>query len=272
MTLPADFQFSQNNLQDYLDCPRRFELRALRRLAWPAVQTEPVIEQEQAMQRGSHFHHMLHQAAIGIPPQVTNDPHLAAWWQNYLDFPPQGLPERRHPEFTLHAPFAGYRLIAKFDLIAIAPGQQAIIVDWKTNPRRTPRAFLARRMQTRLYRFLLVTAGHSLNANARIQPEQVQMIYWFANEPRQPETFSYSHAEHEQTGQELHALIEEICNLSQAALPFPLTANEKHCAFCPYRSLCGRGVRAGDWQDLEDDLDPEPTLQLDFEQIGEISF
>mgnify|MGYP007064289961 CR=1 FL=1 len=40
MPLPVDFQFSQNNLQDYLDCARRFELRALRRLAWPAAQSE----------------------------------------------------------------------------------------------------------------------------------------------------------------------------------------------------------------------------------------
>jgi len=34
--LPAPFTFSQSSLQDYYDCPRRFELRYLSRLIWPA--------------------------------------------------------------------------------------------------------------------------------------------------------------------------------------------------------------------------------------------
>ena len=51
MALPSDFQFSQNNLQDYIDCPRRFELRHLQRLQWPAPQTEPIIEQERHIQQ-----------------------------------------------------------------------------------------------------------------------------------------------------------------------------------------------------------------------------
>lgn len=276
MPLPVDFQFSQNNLQDYLDCARQFELRALRRLAWPAAQSEPVIEQERAIERGSRFHHMLHQAVIGIPPtnlaEQCEDPFLQLWWQNYLTHPPQDLPKQHHPEFTLHAPFAGFRLIAKFDLIAIEPGQRAVIVDWKTAPHRPARSTLARRMQTRLYRFLLVEAGASLNQNMPIHPEQVQMIYWFANEPTAPEIFSYNEAEHKQINAELHQLIQEIQSLSNSGQPFPLTTHEKHCAFCTYRSLCGRGIQAGNWQDMEDEPEAETPLQIDLEQIGEIAF
>jgi hypothetical protein len=276
MPLPVDFQFSQNNLQDYLDCARRFELRALRHLAWPAAQSEPVIEQERAIQRGSRFHHMLHQAAIGLPPEtITNqcdDAFLATWWQNYLTHPPQNLPQQRYPEFTLHAPFAGFRLIAKFDLIAIEPGQRAVIVDWKTAPRRSARSTLAGKMQTKLYRFLLVEAGASLNQGLAIQPEQVQMLYWFANEPTAPEIFSYSPAEHKQIAAELHQLIQEIQLLSNTDQPFPLTTNEKHCAFCTYRSLCGRGIRAGNWEEMEEEPEEEIPLTIDLEQIGEIAF
>ena len=39
--LPDDFHFSQGSLQDYVDCQRRFQLRYLMKLAWPAVDAEP---------------------------------------------------------------------------------------------------------------------------------------------------------------------------------------------------------------------------------------
>ena len=66
--LPPFFQFTQSNLQDYLDCPRRFELRYILRQDWPALQTEPEMEQEQHMLRGHLFHQLVHQLLIGLPP------------------------------------------------------------------------------------------------------------------------------------------------------------------------------------------------------------
>ena len=56
MTLPADFQFSQGSLQDYADCPRRFQLGYILRLAWPAVEAEPVLESERRQLQGQAFH------------------------------------------------------------------------------------------------------------------------------------------------------------------------------------------------------------------------
>ena len=47
--LPPGFQFSQRSLQDYVDCRRRFELRYLQNLAWPAVEAEPHLEQEKRL-------------------------------------------------------------------------------------------------------------------------------------------------------------------------------------------------------------------------------
>ena len=37
-TLPAQFAFSQSSLQDYADCPRRFQLRYLDKLIYPAIE------------------------------------------------------------------------------------------------------------------------------------------------------------------------------------------------------------------------------------------
>ena len=84
--------------------------------------------------------------------------------QAYLAHP-LDLPAQRYPEISVTAPFAGYRLMAKFDLVAASPGERLVLVDWKTNEGRRPRReWLAERMQTRVYRYMLVAAGQRFNA------------------------------------------------------------------------------------------------------------
>ena len=56
MPLPPDFQFSQSSLQDFETCPRRFELRYLQRLSWPAIESEPIQVAERLAQLGADFH------------------------------------------------------------------------------------------------------------------------------------------------------------------------------------------------------------------------
>ena len=48
-SLPEGFRFSQSSLQDYVDCRRRFQLRYLQNLAWPALQSEPALENERGV-------------------------------------------------------------------------------------------------------------------------------------------------------------------------------------------------------------------------------
>jgi len=71
MKIPDNFAFSQHNLQDYVDCPRRFELRYLKKLAWPAIQSEPVLAIERHMQLGERFHRMVQQHQSGLPADVV---------------------------------------------------------------------------------------------------------------------------------------------------------------------------------------------------------
>ena len=58
---------SQSSLQDYNDCPRRFELRYIQHLAYPAVESEPALENEKHQQEGEYFHRLVQQHMIGIP-------------------------------------------------------------------------------------------------------------------------------------------------------------------------------------------------------------
>ena len=278
MTLPVDFQFSQGSLQDYVDCPRRFQLRYVQRQAWPAVEVEPALENERYLQQGAAFHRLVHQHLLGVPvgrlSATVQDDDLRRWWRSYLESGPVDLPETRHPEVVLSAPLAGYRLLAQLDLVAIEPGRRAVIVDWKTSRRRPQRRWLADRLQTKVYPFLLVQAGAQLNGGQPLRPEQVGMVYWFADFPAEPERFVYEMARYEADRAYLESLIGEIVDVLGRGGDLPLTAQERRCRYCVYRSLCQRGVGAGRLDEHEDELAAEEGLDLaiDFEQIGEIEY
>lgn len=283
MALPLDFQFSQASLQDYVECPRRFQLRYLLRLEWPAPEAEPAEEHEQHMRDGEAFHRLIHQHRLGIPvdvlqPGAGNEPSssLAEWWAGYLAAPPPELPQVQYPELTLSVPLGEHRLVAKFDLVAIEPGRKAVIVDWKTSRRRSSTSFLAARLQTRVYRYVLVRAGAHLNDGAPIAPEQVRMVYWFAVDSEHPETLLYDSRQRDADGRYLAGLTSNIAASGDDG--FPKTDDLRHCHFCPYRSLCDRGVEAGQLSEegAADVDEPQPEFDweqgLDFEQIAEIAF
>lgn len=284
MSLSAPFQFSQASLQDYQDCRRRFELRYLDRLPWPAIETEPVLENERSMQKGAAFHHLVHQHQIGLPVERLSaqikDEELSDWWQRYLDSVaevtslPGDSPVRIYPEQLLAASLAGHTLLAKVDLLLVQPGERLRIVDWKTSRYRPKRSWLLERQQTRVYRFLAVEAASHLNAGLQAAPDQVEMVYWFTHTPLQPEIFPYTLEQYQADRDFLTRVFEEIA----AAGPgdFPLTPDEQRCRFCVYRSLCDRGVTAGGLDllpaPLEDLQDLGLDTSLDFDQIAEIEF
>jgi len=272
--LPETFQFSQNTLQDFVDCPRRFELKWVLMQPWPALITGQPLEFEQHMQRGSALHHLAHQAALGLDPEqlaaAIHDPVLASWWQTFRDYPPPRLPETiRQAEVTVSAPLAGHRLMAKYDLLAADPGERLVIVDWKGVHKPPSRAALARRLQTRVYRFLAVKAGTGFNTGRRPQPEQIEMVYWFAAREGQVQRFPYDAQQYAADAEYLFDLVSDIGSRQEPG--WPLTGDERRCRFCNYRSLCDREVGPGFLEDMEDDVEVE-ELDIDLEQIAEIEF
>ncbi len=265
---------SQSSLQDYVDCAQRFKLRYLDRLSYPAVETEPALENEKHQQEGEYFHRLVQQHLIGIPAEqiarFANTPNLQRWWENFQNAKDltgfenlSGL----YPEATLSAPLGKYRLLAKYDLIAIQDGKAAIY-DWKTYRKRPRNEWLAARMQTRVYRALLVQAGAHLNNGKPFEPEQIEMIYWFADFPEEPAHFPYTTAQFKRDWDLLVKLSEEVATVSS----YPLTEDRQKCAFCTYRSYCERGIRAGDIEQAEAEMEAEELFDVNFEQIGEIAF
>ena len=264
-----------------MDCPRRFQLRYLLRVAWPAAEAEPIEEQERRVQLGLAFHRMVQQQLVGIPEArlatMATDPDLERWWRNYCVYRPADvLPEdvaARYPETTLTAALADHRLVAKYDLVVVQPGVRAVILDWKTSPVRTKPIRLKARLQTRVYRYLLVRFGAHFNDRRPLEPAQVEMIYWFAEHPESPVRLPYDDKQYQADQTYLTGLIEQIKGMDDDA--FELTDDEKCCRFCPYRSYCNRGIAAGAMGEDEVDVDADDAgldLDFDFEQIAEIAF
>lgn len=277
MNLSADFAFTQGSLHDYADCARRFELRYIKRLRYPALEVNQSLEYERRMRQGSRFHKLVQQHINGTPAELLasslhDDPDLARWWENYCQGGLDDLPPKRQAEITLQTPLGGQRLVAKYDLLALEPGGAAVIVDWKTGERLPSRNALQWRLQTVVYRYVLARAGAHLYGDT-IPPERIRMDYVYVAQGAQRVSFDYSAAQLAEDEARLLAMLSEISGAIGAAADFPLTDDLRRCKFCTYRSFCDRG-EAGDLRDFEfeDEGEEDEALELDFEQIAEIEF
>jgi CRISPR/Cas system-associated exonuclease Cas4 (RecB family) len=269
-TLPIGFTFSQSSLQDYIDCPRRFQLRYIEGLKWPAVDTEPVMENEVQIREGQLFHRLVHQYFLGSPEEIltslVSSANLVRWWENFVkyDFKLDGY--TLFLEEALRAPIDSFWMLAKYDLVAVHPYGKVMIIDWKTNKKRLRDEWMAARIQTKVYLAMMVHAGDSLNGGRKVIPDMVQMMYWYPEYPAQPSFVTYDSQMQKSTWKGLQELVREIAHHEH----FPLTSDIKKCAYCPYRSYCSRGVQAGRLEELEiSEFDLDEIL---FDQVAEIEY
>ncbi len=278
MLLPEGFAFTQASLQDYVDCPRRFQLRYVVNQRWPAVEAEPLFEHELSVRRGERFHRLVERHQLGVPTSqletlLETDRTLRGWWQEYLGFAfLHGLSGGRYPELRLSADLGGARVVAALDLVVVQPGHHVYVFDWKTHA-PVPRAeWLRDRMQTTLYLWMMAEVGPALFGEW-VEPERVSMVYWFTAAPEAPLRFDYSSAWHAEGGVRLAKLVGEVLAGDQHRA-WPLTAEQRRCRHCVFRSLCARGVVAGSLTELEGDADGEQGLSLAalFEAVDEVGF
>ncbi len=265
------FTFSQSSIQDYVDCPRRFQLRYIDKMDWPAIESEPVLDNEKRLQEGKIFHRLVHQQLLGLSENnlqtLANTPNLERWWKNWIEFRSTVQFGEVMPEFTLTCPIGGHRLLAKYDLLTIKAGN-AIIYDWKTYARRPRNEWLSARWQTRVYPAMLLMAGAHLNGGKPFDPERVELVYWFSDYPLEPAKFSYSAGLFKRD----NSAIEQVIDGIASALDFPLTEDRKKCSFCVYRSYCDRGRQAAIGQNDEDGAESVVNSNVQFEQMQETEF
>lgn len=247
MLLADNFIFSQNSLQNYVDCKRRFYLKEILQLQWPVLESEPTRMQEERTALGAEFHLLCNQYFSGVPELAIREslesPEILQWWDAFIRLGLLPTPQLR-PEKAITVPFLDYRLTVHYDLLSSDQDEHYIIYDWKTNLKQPQRATLGKRMQTIIYPMVLQMFCEIKNTgNSR--PENIKMIYWYTVFPEHPIEFQYDQATYTSQKSELANLITEITRNGMD--DFYLTEKLWHCKFCQYRSYCNRGEKAGEF-------------------------
>ncbi|MFN3704759.1 MAG: PD-(D/E)XK nuclease family protein [Thermoflexales bacterium] len=270
--------FSQHSLSDFQDCPRRFYLRYVAQQAWPAPdETSGGLGQDELdyLRQGRTLHRWIERHWLNISPsnaQWERAPStLRQWWERFRQTSFDHLPPIRQPEVELVADLGGYRLYARFDLLAYDEAlESVVIVDWKTMgfPQPPSYDFWCKRMQTRVYLYVLVTAGAALFAGRAPAPERCSIWYWLANHPEAPWVrVPYTQAAYELDRRQLGELVAEIARRKDEQ-DFEQTLDQRQCARCVYRLLCQRtSSSTTDWL-LDDDL----PLPDDIASVQELEY
>ena len=293
-------QLSASSLQDFADCPRRFQLRYVLGVHWPLPVAEPVAVWETRQQMAQDFHRLAQQYLLGIPHAALDssidEPDVRRWWQAFKDYAVELRDARVLPEIGLSISFLGHRLYARYDALAIygvTEGDEKdasrpdkgrsryVILDWKTYRRRPPRSWLANRQQTSVYPLVLVQSSQLFEPSTPAEPEDIELRYWLAEDPKRPESFAYSADQYVIDLERLTGLVTEINRLlcpARKLAPdgtWPLTVDLQSCRFCSYRSLCDRGGRAGDVEDDtgsgESDLGDETILEIGALSVNQVA-
>ncbi len=247
--LPANFTFSQSNLQNYVDCKQRFYLAHIVGLDWPANQSEPVLLQEERMAFGSEFHLLCNRFFCGIPAESIRDSisnaQVLHWWESFLALGLSPGPNA-FSEKMLTTPFHAYRLTAKFDLLVREGRNKFTIYDWKTNAKRPSQLSAQNKTQTNVYPVALWSFQKQLLGD-QDRNIDIDMIYWYPEFPDQPFRFHFSEEILKQRETELLGLLKDISETPSDG--FILTDEMKKCDYCHYRSYCNRGQSAGEYDE-----------------------
>ncbi len=265
--MTAPLQLSQSALSSFARCPRRFYLRFVRRLEWPAPLTGSEQDWERSLRRGEELHLFIQQAALGMDVdalvRAAGDEQLARWWDSVVESPPPQPEGVTYTEIELMAPLGitvgAHRLVARFDRLIVVDaeaGPRIQIVDWKTGkPQQASR--LERSWQTTVYRFVAVEASVQLTTSGnQVPPADIVFTYWQADAPETPLTFAYDDAVHEAGRERITTAVGDIeRRLVAGEDGFERTTDLEACWHCPYRSYCERGRESPPGLDVDDDFE-----------------
>ena len=259
--------FSRYKLTTFLACQRRFQLRYVAEMPWPAEPADAAWRE--ASRRGRAFHRILQRHFLDLPVEepAAGDPALQRWWRTFQEQGPSIPPGERRPEETLTVPVNGHLLSGRFDLLVLS-GERAHIFDWKSEGRPRSTATMRDDWQTVLYLALLVEGGQALRpGNRSFEPEKVDLTYWFVQAPQAAVTIPYSREAHAQNWQRLTDLVRRIDERLAEDSVWPLTDDWEECGRCAYQIFCGRQgappAARPSWEDEADvvaDRELQPEL------------
>jgi len=241
--IPEGFVFSQSSLQSFLNCRRQFDLKYLRKLAWPAQKYADAVKYERDLAAGQALHQAIQRYLLGFDArlilerlQTGNDPRLPVWFNNFSSRLGH-LKEKADfiAEVPITIPLEPYWLTAKFDYLCLE-GCQVAIFDWKTSAKKPRRPQLEESMQTKVYLTVARKAGLGLGTTSPA------IRYWEANFPDLELVFQPDEQTLQRFATELRGLVDVITTETE----FPKTKVLARCVYCRYRSYCNRGGIPGE--------------------------
>ncbi|MCB8954757.1 MAG: PD-(D/E)XK nuclease family protein [Ardenticatenales bacterium] len=259
--MPDRLLLSRYRLSTFAACRRRFQLRYLQRLAWPAAPR--ALPLQMALERGEAFHRLVERYYLGLPPFAEDagipDEKLSLWWRAFRQSGPEMPAGKRLTEYTLTVPIGPHFLTGRFDLLVLT-GDGAHIFDWKTEARPRTAAVLRDDLQTLLYLAMVTEGATALGADGPINPDHVRITYWYATDPAASVTLGYSRRQHAENWANLSAQVTALAAQIEATeAVWPLTDNLQECAICAFRAYCGRQqvVPLAATRAAVEDLEPE---------------
>lgn len=250
-------------LSTYQICPLRFRYRYIDNLYWSRQWGAPP-EERRGLERGQNFHLMARRFYSGLEPAAVADPveqtELEGWLALLAGFRTRTFDEAFFPELDLRLNRPGFRLMAKFDLVAVSSDGRATIYDWKTERKLPTRTYLTKAPQTLVYRYMLCAAGGQYSPRGKFRPEEISMVYWNPMYPHRWHRLEYSQAQFEKDDQHLQNLIAQILRTPREM--FIATTDEGACRRCEYQMIC-HGRRAEQVEADDEEALFEATLSWD---------
>lgn len=268
--ISPDFTFSQSNLQTFTYCRRRFYLRYVKKLIWPA---QLVSDQQYAQDRdaGVRFHRLVHQHFLGFDQTLLRkvaaadpDPRLVGWLEAFFASRMSRLEDELFPEALYTTTLADHPLSAKVDLLQIDAGSIKIF-DWKTSRQLPKRSSLQKQAQSKVYPLVVSRVFDEKNLL------NLKMVYWEANFPEQVIEINSFQSDWQKYELEITDSIALILSLKLEE--FIATPDERKCSWCEYLSYCQRGKATQNNEDFEetDLIDDEMKIPGDaFESQGSV--
>ena len=179
-----------------------------------------------------------------------------------VDFSKTFSSNKHFSELRLFAPLERHKIIAIYDLIMQTSAEKIIIFDWKTAMNRPKSRYIFDKPQSLVYPYVLRKNYEALFPGIQQKPH-ITMIYWYPEFPNDTLRLDYSDERHVETVPLLKDQLNAI-NKNIEDNHFPLTNNKAKCKYCPYRSLCDRGVFAGELKDLDQIVPAEEEIEINF--------
>ena len=269
---------SQGHLNVWTTCRRKFQHYFLDELSLPTAS-----DVQSKLDLGTKFHLLIQQKELGldVADVAASDANLEKWLLAFETNPPTTISgdrlseHRRTYELIIHN--RDYVLNAIYDLLIVGgggthPAREAFpqeignrtssetpaaqIIDWKTHQRPLSWTQLQDNWQTRLYLYILAKTTN-------FAPEQLSMIYWFANTATAV-TINYDRAQHQKTERDLAEILSQISQAQLEGSFDQLPLGSEECTRCDFAHRCLRASEVNNLENwLERSLDAYPEIAID---------